>query len=350
MLWVLWWLLTALLALVAGLFALYGPGVDTHNPRLKHPMRDVEKKFLQDHVAGGKEEIGFLQCPRPRNRKIKIFYRFWHPKHLEDDAQASNARGVVVVLHGLNSHSARNNTFMVELLQSGFVIAGIDHEGFGRSDGRHGYFESIHHLTDDAIELIKLTREKYKGRKVFLHGGSLGGLLVLLVLTRIQKGLVDGAVILCPAVQVHKKSRPPPAIEAIGKALRAIAPKLPLAQGNRGKNSSPEVAAIVDAMKRADPLFYNGRLRIGTGFAILDALEYIQDKLHHIDVPYLLQHGTADFVCHISGSEELHTKTSSVDKEFRQYANAAHDLSNEPARIRDAVVKDFVEWLEARAV
>lgn len=173
--------------------------------------------------------------------------------------------------------------------------------------------------------------------------------MILNILTKVDKDFVDGAVILCPAVQIHETSRPSPVVERVGKFLRAVAPKIPFAAGNRGRNSSPEVAALVDELKRADPLFYNGRLRIGTGLAILDALEHIQDKFHLIETPYLLQHGTGDQVCHISGSEELHKKTSSKDKQFKAYPGGSHDLSNEPPHIRNAVVNDFVAWLEEQS-
>lgn len=155
-------------ATAAALFKLFGPGIDAHNPRMLQPLTDIEQKFLKEHIARGAEETGFLQRPRPRGQVARIFYRFWLPRHLDSHA---TAKGVVVVLHGMNSHSARNNSFMIELLQSGFVVAGIDHEGMGRSDGRHGYFSSVHHLAEDAIEFVKVVKEKYKGQKVFLHGG-----------------------------------------------------------------------------------------------------------------------------------------------------------------------------------
>lgn len=161
---------------VVVIYVMFGGGIDSHNPRALFPLRTIEKEFLEQYVADGKEETGYLHRPRDgsktirKNQLVKIFYRYWHPKHLSGD-KVNNAKGVVVVLHGLNSHSARNNTFMVELLHSGFVIAGLDHEGFGRSDGRHGYFENLHHMADDVIALIQEVRAKYKGRKVFLHGG-----------------------------------------------------------------------------------------------------------------------------------------------------------------------------------
>lgn len=164
----LWGLAAALAVAVVALVKLFGPGIDSHNPRVLRPLTAFEQQFLQEHVARGVEETGFLQRPRPRNQVARLFYRFWLPKHLDSH---TGAKGVVVVLHGMNSHSARNNTFMVELLRSGFIIAGIDHEGMGRSDGRHGYFSSVQHLTDDAIEFVKVVKDKYKGQKVFLHGG-----------------------------------------------------------------------------------------------------------------------------------------------------------------------------------
>lgn len=183
---------------------------------------------------------------------------------------------------------------------------------------------------------------------VSLLGRSLGGLLVLLVLLKIQAGLIDGAVILCPVVQIHSNSRPSKVLEFIGNVLLRVAPKLPFVEGNRKQNCHPEIADAVEASKCEDPMFYNGKLRIGSGFAILEGVKYIQDKLHTIRTPYLLQHGTADFVCHVSGSEHLHSLTSSEDKTFITYPDGAHDMSNERKHIRDAVVNDFVAWLEAR--
>lgn len=340
----------ALALLVIGAAALatrhlFGPGIDAADERARLPLTAREQAFLTANVHARGEETGFMPRPRPSGQTARVFYRFWLPKHVD---AAESAKGVVVVLHGLNSHSARNGNFMVEVLASGFIVAGLDHEGMGRSDGRHGFFSDGQCLVDDAIAFVKLVKDKFPGQKVFLHGGSLGGLLILHMLADAPE-LVDGAVILCPAVQVHKASRPSHAVELAGRFLRAYAPKLPLASGNRGKNSSPEVAATIDADKFSDPLYYAGRMRVGTGLAMLDMIEAVGPKLSLVDTPYLLQHGTADRACSVEGSADLHQKTRSADKTFRAYEGGAHDLSNEPAPIRDAVVRDFVAWLEARS-
>lgn len=170
--------------------------------------------------------------------------------------------------------------------------------------------------------------------------------MILHALSKAGPKLVDGAVILCPATEIHKASRPSHLMEVIGRLLQEYMPKLPLVKANSGKNSSPEVAAVIDAEKYADPLYYPGKMRVGTGLALLEGITSIQDKLQLIETPYLLQHGTADRACSVTGSAALHLKTRSADKTFKTYEGGHHDLASEPPRIRDAVVRDFVAWLE----
>jgi hypothetical protein len=156
---------------IATLLVLFGPGIDRENTRRAAPHTSSHQEFLLAHVRNGHEESGLMERPRPNGQLVRLFYRFWQPKHL---ASAQEARAVVVVLHGVNSHSARNNKFMVETLQHDFLVAGMDHEGMGRSDGRHGYFSSVDVLVDDAIAFVELVKAKYPAKKVFLLGAYVG--------------------------------------------------------------------------------------------------------------------------------------------------------------------------------
>lgn len=158
-------------ACIATLMMLFGPGIDRQNTRRGAPHIASHQEFLLTHVHAGSEESSLMERPRPNGQVVRLFYRFWLPKHLDS---AKDARAVVVVLHGVNSHSARNNKFMVEVLQHGFLVAGMDHEGMGRSDGRHGYFSSVDMLVDDAMAFVDLVKAKYPGKKVFLLGAYVG--------------------------------------------------------------------------------------------------------------------------------------------------------------------------------
>lgn len=339
-------LIVCLSVCIATLMMLFGPGIDRQNTRRGAPHTASHQVFLLEHVHSGHEDSGLIERPRPNGELVRLFYRLWLPKHLDS---ADDTKGVVVVLHGVNSHSARNNKFMIEVLQHGFLVAGMDHEGMGRSDGRHGYFSSVKMLVDDAIAFVEMVKAKYPNKKVFLLGASLGGLIILHALSKSGPNFVNGAVILCPATEIHKASRPSHLMELIGRLLQEYMPKLPLVKANSGKNSSPEVAAVIDAEKYSDPLYYPGKMRVGTGLALLEGITSIQDKLQLIETPYLLQHGTADQACSVTGSAALHLKTRSADKTFKTYEGGHHDLASEPPRIRDAVVRDFVAWLEDHA-
>lgn len=154
-------------ACIATLLIVFGHGIDHQNTRRGAPHTSSHQEFLLAHVRAGIEESGLMERPRPNEQLVRLFYRFWLPKNLDT---AKDAKAVVVVLHGINSHSARNNKFMIEVLEHGFVVAGMDHEGMGRSDGRHGYFSSVHTLVDDAIAFVDLVKAKYPQKKVFLFG------------------------------------------------------------------------------------------------------------------------------------------------------------------------------------
>ncbi|POM67761.1 Lipase [Phytophthora palmivora] len=109
---------------IATLVTLFGPGIDRQNTRRGAPHAASHQKFLLAHVRAGNEESGLIERPRPNGQRVRLFYRFWLPRHLDS---AEDAKAVVVVLHGVNSHSARNNTFMVEVLQHGFLVAGMEY-------------------------------------------------------------------------------------------------------------------------------------------------------------------------------------------------------------------------------
>lgn len=172
----LWVLIGFLSMCIATLMMLFSPGIDRQNTRRWAPHTASHQEFLLAHVHTGSEESGLMERPRPNGELVRLFYRFWLPRHLDS---ATDVKAMVVVLHGVNSHSARNNKFMVEVLQQGFLVAGMDHEGMGRSDGRHGYFSSVHTLVDDAIAFVDLVKAKYPGKKVFLLGACVATLLKL---------------------------------------------------------------------------------------------------------------------------------------------------------------------------
>ena len=62
---------------------------------------------------------------------LNIFVRSWRPE--------AKARGVVVIVHGFNSHSGHYLWVAEQLVASGLAVYALDLRGRGKSDGERFY-------------------------------------------------------------------------------------------------------------------------------------------------------------------------------------------------------------------
>lgn len=163
------------------------------------------------------------------------------------------------------------------------------------------------------------------------------------------KHLLAGAIIQCPALEIGKDARPSKVIETVAHSIKHVIPMLPVSKAERDLSSSECVALRNQEEKELDPLFYSGRLRIGTGLAIAKALENTKPWMENFSVPLLLQHGDADRVCTLAGSKKFIQLASSTDKDLIVYKNGAHDLIHEPDHIIAKIANDICVWLDQRS-
>lgn len=134
-----------------------------------------------------------------------------------------------------------------------------------------------------------------------------------------------------------------------------------------GSSSADPVCTV-----EQDPQTYNGKLRITTGLAILKGIEMVNTRLHEVNLPFKVFHGTGDRVTnpryatlslnnhrqvllnfdHIifRGSQRLFDQCSSEDKEIQLYEGYQHvmlarGLNGEDDAPRQRVLNDMLEWL-----
>src|SRR5215468_4121992 len=98
-----------------------------------------------------------------------IFFRTWRP-----DAQA---RGLVVLVHGFNSHSGYYRWVGEQLAASGLVAYALDLRGRGKSDGERFYVDSMADYVGDLAAFVRLARSREPGLPTFLLGHSAGGVV-----------------------------------------------------------------------------------------------------------------------------------------------------------------------------
>ncbi|KAF0698732.1 Aste57867_10686 [Aphanomyces stellatus] len=317
----------------AALIYVFGPGHEDAPERAVVPPQPEEARLQ----ATFKHETGSLM--RPHN--VRLYTQYYYPK-------TATPKAVIVYLHGINAHSGRFAVAFDDLLQRDYIVGSFDFRGYGRSSGTHGYIANFADFADDALAFLEATRAKFPSQKLFLVGVSMGALVQLYTLLKARDGLVDGAVIHAPPVFLAPGMKPPRPIEMIGRLLVHVVPKLPVIKPHSSKSNSDSVAEHMLAWRLSDPIFYAGRLRVGTGFQLLEATEGIQAQYHNITTPFCLIHGENDRVCAVEGSDRFFEAAMSTDKEYIKYPNGEHNLLDEPEEFRKPYLDDIAKWIDAR--
>lgn len=261
---------------------------------------------------------------------LRLYYQGWLP--------VSEAKAVLVVVHGLAEHSGRYSRFGGYFASRGFAVVGFDLPGHGRSEGERLFIGSFSQFSESLDQFLSEVREWFGGRRVFLVGHSMGGLIAALYLAE-GEHKVSGAVLSGPAVIPPPGL--PPAAAAAGRIVSAILPRLGLVPLEvEGISRDPEVVASY----MADPLVAKGRITARLGAEILAAMKDLQRLAPRIRTPLLILQGGADRLVDPGGARLLYDSASTNDKRLIVYEGLYHEVFNEPER--DLVLSDLKAWLE----
>src|SRR5262245_16747373 len=86
---------------------------------------------------------------------LGIFVRSWRPK--------TNARGVVVIVPGFNSHSGHYAWVAQQLTAAGLAVYAVDLRGRGHSDGERFFVEKISDWVSDVGTVMGLAKSRDSG-------------------------------------------------------------------------------------------------------------------------------------------------------------------------------------------
>ena len=259
-----------------------------------------------------------------------IFVRSWRPE--------TQARAVVAVCHGVNSHSGYYIWTAERLVARGFAVYALDLPGRGQSDGERFYTESIGEYTQSVDALVELAKAREPGLPVYLLGHSAGG-VTSCVYTLEHQAKLSGLI--CESF-AFKVAAPDFAL-AVVKGLSHIAPHVHILRlKNEDFSRDP---AIVKFMNE-DPLIADEVQPTATVAALARADDRLDREFPLITLPLLILHGTTDKATNPKGSEQFYAEAGSKDKTLKLYEGHAHDLLNDYDR--DKVMTDILGWLEER--
>ena len=264
------------------------------------------------------------------SKGIRIFVRSWTPP--------SAPRGVLVICHGVNSHSGQYLWAGAQFASAGLAVFALDLRGRGKSDGERFYVEHVDDYVSDVAATIALAKSRHPGLPLFLLGHSAGGVVSASYALDYQSEL---AGFICESFAFQVPA-PGFALAAI-KGLSHIAPRLPvLTLKNEDFSRDPEAVALLNS----DPLTAGESQPAITVAALVRADERLRQEFPRLTLPVLIMHGTDDkaTVCH--GSEFFHHTAGSRDKTLKLYEGHYHDLLNDIGK--EQVLDDIRGWIDAR--
>lgn len=261
---------------------------------------------------------------------VKIFVRSWVP--------ASTPRAVVVICHGVNSHSGQYLWAADQLVAGGFAVFALDLRGRGRSEGERFYVEDIADYASDVANTVTLAKSRQPGLPICLLGHSAGGVASA---TYVLDNQAQLAGFICESFAFQVPA-PGFALAAI-KGISHLAPRLPVLKlKNEDFSRDPKA---VDALNN-DPLTADEVQPAITVAALVRADERLHEAFPSITLPVLIMHGTDDKATVCRGSQFFYDTAGSADKTLKLYDGHYHDLLNDIGK--EQVMADIQHWISAR--
>lgn len=255
----------------------------------------------------------------------------WRPR----GAQGTPAR-TVVLAHGLGEHMGRYAALGDWLAARGWALRGHDHRGHGRSRGARGTLSACDDLVDDLAAGIDALAATTAAQPV-LMGHSLGGLVALTYALR-HPERIAGLVLSSPALA--------PGLSALQRLLLAVmsrlAPDFAVNNGLDPSKLSHDAAAVRAYLE--DPLVHD-RISARLARFIVDGSRDALERASALSVPTLLLYAGDDRLVDPEGSREFARRAPRALLVAREYGALWHEILNETAAERSAVLGDLEAWL-----
>jgi alpha-beta hydrolase superfamily lysophospholipase len=264
------------------------------------------------------------------NDGYSIFWRKWLPKN-------SDAKAVIMLIHGLNEHSGRYINVASEITPRGYPVYALDHRGHGKSTGRRSYVKRFENFFDDIRTFYTdIVKKEADGKPVFILGHSMGSFITLNYTRLYQDGL-NGMILSGTGARTTVSGF----LQFMSKILSMITPtmsiKLPFKEG--------WITRDEDEIRKydEDPLCRD-KTTFRLGAEINKWIKKAYEGANKIKIPTLIQAGSADES--FADRELLFERLGAGDKTLKVYEDLRHEIYNELIEDRKIVLKDLVEWLD----
>lgn len=283
----------------------------------QHPSENIPAGTLRRFVASDGYRLAYRHFPAPHRR------------------------GVIVSLHGIQSHSGWYGHTCTQLAAAGYEVFFLDRRGSGENGTERGHAPHADRLINDVRQFASfVVRET--NLKPTLLGLSWGGKLAFAAASRMPTMLTNLVLLypgLCARFGPNWFQR---------KLLRAVA-------GSPRAKKRIRIPHLTESLFTKDPAWQqfirDDYLAIShASLAFLHASVTLDGQVataaNKLALPMLIQLAGQDRIINNVDTRELVRHCANSDGTVVEYDNAAHTLEFEPNRA--AIVADLIEWLNQR--
>jgi alpha-beta hydrolase superfamily lysophospholipase len=252
---------------------------------------------------------------------------------------AAQARGSVVIMHGLGEHSGRYRHVAGFFNDCGLSVRCYDHRGHGRSQGKRGDVINGDPMLQDAEIMVEDFAQRFAAPP-FLFGHSMGGLFAARFALA---GLAPlrGLILSSPALSVKMSAFQ----QRMLKIMTAMAPSWAVPNGLSPSFLSHD-AKVVAAYK-ADPLVHR-KISARLLRSMLTSIDYCQARAGSMTIPTLMQISGDDHLVDAEGSRRFFAQLPPNLAQMHEYDRLYHEIFNEPDSQQP--FEDLKAWLDQVAV
>jgi alpha-beta hydrolase superfamily lysophospholipase len=261
----------------------------------------------------------------------KVFYREW---------TCVDPKAVIIFVHGLGGYSGRFFEMGAYFAKSGFQIFAIEQKGHGESPSIKGHISNFKVYTQDLRSLVEFAKNKYPGKKLFIFGESMGGLVTLDFSIHYQS-LIDGIILISPAIK-EKMGMPLSRkadifYSALFKPLKYFDSNFDAGVFTRDNVMAKRINADPLELRKFTAQFY---------FSILKAMIFVGLHPKKLKLPALMLVAGIDNMVSADAAVDYFKKMSSSDKTLKVYPEMFHALYVD--KDREKVFTDIIEWVKQR--
>ena len=270
----------------------------------------------------------------PELQGTNILFRRWA-------ASPASPKAVFLLVHGLGAHSARWNFLAGHLAERGFASYAVELRGFGRTPERpRGHIGSFRVWDRDILELGDIARRENPGKKIFLLGESMGGLLAFNLACR-NADKFAGQVLIAPAFKNGMKFPFSVYLKLVAFLLVKPTMMVDLPFTSEMVTRDPEYLQVMNASP--------DELRVTSLKCLFNFLpEQTRSRrlAKKLAVPTLFLIPGVDLLVDERAGRKMFRKLPLADKTLLEYPNMLHALSIDLGR--EKVFNDILDWAAPR--